>query len=269
MRRIVFFDSGAGGLSICEAVMRACPELGAAYLFDNEFFPYSERSDEVIIERTGLLLGRICAQFAFDAVVVACNTASTLVLPMLRSRLSMPVVGVVPAIKPAAQLSQRHHICLLATRATIARPYINDLIRNFAAGCRVMRIGSTRLVEIAENKLRGGHPDPAEMRTILSAVREGPAAERPDVLVLGCTHFAFLRREIQEAAGPGFRLLDAGDAIARRVRSLLQAAPPPPPGRDALPDPAGQVFCTSPPADAEAALDIFRPYGFHRLSVLS
>src|SRR5690606_22891926 len=146
--------------------------------------------------------------------VVACNTASTVALPRLRSQFALPIVGVVPAIKPAARLSANRIIRLLATPGTVARPYTQKLIDQFAADCEVIRVGSSELVEQAERKLRGEPVDLDLLRRIMAPIIEGGA----DTVVLGCTHFPLLQQELQLAAGRPLQWVDSGAAIARRVK---------------------------------------------------
>ena len=120
---ILIFDSGVGGLSIFAELQHQLPYASMTYLFDNQFFPYGELADEVLISRVCSLIKKAVADFDIQLVVIACNTASTLVLEPLRCLLSVPVVGVVPAIKPAAMATKNNCIGLLATPGTIARPF--------------------------------------------------------------------------------------------------------------------------------------------------
>jgi glutamate racemase len=178
-----------------------------------------------------------------DLIVTACNTISTICLPELRAATSIPVVGVVPAVKPAAQMSQRKIIGVLATPATIDRPYTDDLIRKFAGDCRVVKLGSAELVSMAETKLLGEPVDTAQLRRILAPFFDVPAGEQPDVIVLACTHFPLLRAEL-EAAGPGgVAWIDSGTAVARRVLDVLPKNTAAAPGADL-------AFTTAPAGDA-------------------
>lgn len=211
---VLVFDSGVGGLSVLDAIRKAAPTLSFAFLGDNDGLPYGDKSEAWLIDRVPRVIGKAMKEFDFEcrALVVACNTASTAVLPPLRKEFSFPVIGVVPAIKPAAALSQSKCIGLLATPATIARPYTNDLINEFAKEFDVVRIGSSRLVAMAEEKLRGIKPDLAEIRAILKPFMD----KSPDVIVLGCTHFPLMREEFLEIM-PHTKWIDSGAAIAKRV----------------------------------------------------
>ncbi len=217
----MFFDSGVGGLSVFAEVKKSCPELSYDYLFDNACFPYGDKSEAFVISRVEQLLKAAADRFCPHLIVVACNTASTVALPCLRERISVPVVGVVPAIKPAARLSRRGIIGLLATPGTVKRQYTANLIHDFADGVRVLCIGSADLARIAEDKLAGIKPRLSEIQKILQPWLDLPPQERPDTVVLGCTHYPLLKAELSAVLGPEITLVDSGMAIARRVISLL------------------------------------------------
>lgn len=213
--KILIFDSGVGGLSVYKEIVAKCPQLDYLYIFDNQAYPYGELEHDVLVSRVEALVTSLVAQYAIDLVVIACNTASTIVLPSLRAKLSIPVVGVVPAIKPASSLANQA-VGLIATPATITRPYTHDLIRNFSQRKPVELIGSTRLVDMAEEKLRGKAIDFNELHVILA-----PLINKVDVAVLGCTHFPLIKAEIQQVLTEKVMLIDSGEAIARRVETLL------------------------------------------------
>ena len=216
MKRVLIFDSGVGGLSVYQEIYAQLPNIQYVYAFDDAAFPYGELPEEVLIERTLHIVSILVARHDIDLVVIACNTASTVVLPSLRSQLVIPVVGVVPAIKPAAMISKKKAVGLLATPATVKRDYTNNLIAQFASDCEVHRIGSTRLVEMAEEKLRGKAVSVAELADILR-----PWQDKVDSIVLGCTHFPLIKDEIAEAFGAPVHIIDSGLAIANRVKALL------------------------------------------------
>lgn len=152
--KILFFDSGMGGLSVLSEVRRANPEAAYYYLFDHEGFPYGQKSEDFLVERVTALLTQVSTHLNPDLIVIACNTASTVVLDKIRPRFTrIPIVGVVPAIKTAGQLSHKRKIALLATPGTVQRAYTQRLIDNFAADCEVLRIGTVELVQLAEQCL--------------------------------------------------------------------------------------------------------------------
>lgn len=219
--RILVFDSGVGGLSIVHEIQKKLPYTPLVYASDNAFFPYGTKGEAELIERVDAVFHQIIAAHPVDIIVVACNTASTLTLPHIRSHFAQPVVGVVPAIKPAAARSQSQVIGLLATPATVARPYTQDLIREYAPNAEVISVGSSELVQLAEHKLRGGDVNPEQLRQILQPFFSHPRGHEMDALVLACTHFPLLRDELAAQFLPKVELIDSGEAIARRVVHLL------------------------------------------------
>ena len=216
VKKVVIFDSGVGGLSVYQEIHALLPQVQFIYAFDNAAFPYGELDDATLIKRTNYIVTLLANQYQADLVVIACNTASTIVLPSLRQQLTIPVVGVVPAIKPAALISQTKSIGLLATPATVNRAYTHQLVQQFANGCEVKMIGSTRLVEMAEQKLRGKSVDMDELAEILA-----PWQGTVDSIILGCTHFPLIKQEILLALRHQVNVIDSGKAIAKRVALLL------------------------------------------------
>ena len=215
---IVIMDSGAGGLTVFDEINRLLPWLPVVYCADNAGFPYGPRAEQDVVQRVSHYLSTLCKQYQPSLVVLACNTASTVALTSIREQLQIPVVGVVPAIKTAAQLSEKRCIGLLATPGTVKRTYTDQLIESFASDCDVIRVASTRLVHLAENKLRGIAPAQQEFDAIVAPFLNADTV--PDQVVLGCTHFPLVREELSISA-PGIQWVDSGEAIARRVASLL------------------------------------------------
>ncbi|PHM62318.1 glutamate racemase [Xenorhabdus ishibashii] len=217
---ILVFDSGVGGLSVYQEIRQLLPDLHYIYAFDNEAFPYGEKTAEVIVERVVQIVDAIQKKHPLAVVVIACNTASTVSLPALRERFSFPVVGVVPAIKPAAKLTCNRVVGLLATRATVNRDYTKELIARFATDCQMYAIGSAELVELAERKLHGKDVPLKELEKILKPWLR--MKEPPDTIILGCTHFPLIAEEIAQVLPDGTRLIDSGAAIARRTAWLIK-----------------------------------------------
>ncbi|TVP58759.1 MAG: glutamate racemase [Halomonadaceae bacterium] len=215
--RILVFDSGVGGLSIARAIWQQLPRARLLYLADNAHFPYGDQPDQAVISRCLTLVQGLLAQQPADMVVIGCNTASTLVLPALRAAVKLPVVGVVPAIKPAAALSRNHRLGLLATPATVRRPYLDQLIREFSPDCDWVRVGSSALVQLVEDSLESGTVNAATLARITEPLRQGEV----DTVVLGCTHFPLIQAALAATMGPEVVWVDSGEAIARRVVSLM------------------------------------------------
>ncbi|KGQ69562.1 glutamate racemase [Chelonobacter oris] len=218
---ILVFDSGVGGLTVYHEIQQLLPHYHYLYCLDNAFFPYSEKSERQIIDRTLWVCRRLVNQYPIDLIVIACNTASTVVLPTLREHLPqhIGIVGTVPAIKPAAAVSQSKHIGLLATKGTVKRAYTEDLIQRYAANCIVEKIGTTELVELAERKMRG---DSVDLGRLHSIVKPWVELKDLDTVIWGCTHFPLLENELKLCLPHVKFFVDSGKAIAKRVKYLLQ-----------------------------------------------
>lgn len=223
-KRALLFDSGVGGLSVLDAIVDAGLAVDLDYAADNAWLPYGAKADADLIARVPALLRALAAEWEPDAVVIACNTASTIALDAVRAALGVPVIGVVPPIKPAAAATTTGVIGLLATPATVARPYVDDLIARFAADKTVIRFGSTALVEAAEQKLLGAPANDAAVREAIAGLFDAPHGDRLDVIALACTHFPLLKADLAAAAPRPVRWLDSGDAIASRLKTVLALA---------------------------------------------
>lgn len=248
------FDSGVGGLSVSQDMRVRLPNLRQTYLADDAFRPYGEKTETQISDRLPALLAPLCALLQPDIVVIACNTASTTALPAVRAVIDVPVVGVVPAIKPAASASRVRRMAVLGTPGTVRRRYVDDLIARHAADCDVRLKGSVALVEQAERKLRG---DAVDMQIIAGEIAPLFAGDQIDAVVLACTHFPLLLMELIATAPYPVDWVDSGDAIARRVDSLLLKNPSP----KACP-PAHQTAFTTAPQVSPAQARTFAAYGF-------
>jgi len=223
MAVIAIYDSGVGGLSVYQEVVAKCPEHDYIFVSDNQQFPYGLKSEAELLTRVPAVVTRLDQRQRIDVLIMACNTASTIVLPTLRATFDFPVIGVVPAIKPAAEFSTTKRIGLLATPATVARPYTDRLIAEFAHDCHVLKIGSSDLVQLAEDKLFGREFDELIIGTILKPII---ADAQIDCIVLACTHFPLLEAEIRSQLKKHDRhprLLDSGEAIANRLVFLCQS----------------------------------------------
>lgn len=219
--RALIFDSGVGGLSVAAEIRRRLPDLAMDYVADDEFRPYGEKTPAQLKSRLPELLWALTDMLRPDVVVMACNTASTTALKEVRSVLSVPVVGVVPAIKPAAQITRTGTIAVLGTPGTVAREYVDDLITDFASGKTVLLQGSVNLVDMAEDKLAGRPVDLARIKAELAPLFSGHEGANIDAVVLACTHFPLLKDELKAAVTQTVQWIDSGEAIARRVQSLL------------------------------------------------
>ncbi len=222
---VLVFDSGVGSLSIGGEIHRRLPHLNLIYAMDSGGFPYGEWEEAALSAHICATITALVEQTRPDLLVVACNSASTTVLPALRARLTLPVVGVVPAIKPAAALSCSRVIGLLATPGTVRRQYTAQLIKDFAADCCVISVGSSALAPAIERQFWEGTDHPELYQTLAAEFAGHPRAPDMDTLVLACTHFPLVAAQLHEYF-PRVSLVDSGEAIARRVESLLDSALP-------------------------------------------
>ena len=221
-RPLLFFDSGVGGLSVLVPARLLLPHAPIVYAADNGGFPYGTKTETEIAARVPALLGRLAERYRPRLIVIACNTASTIALPAVRAALALPVVGTVPAIKPAAALSKTRVIGVLGTDATVRQPYVDRLSAEFASDCTVIRHGSARLVELAEAKLRGEAVDPRDYAAEFEGLLAKPGGDRIDTVVLACTHFPLLADELATASHRPITFVDGGEGIARRIAYLTR-----------------------------------------------
>ncbi|AWM08466.1 glutamate racemase [Bradyrhizobium symbiodeficiens] len=219
---ILVFDSGLGGLTVLREVVAARPDAHFAYVADDAFFPYGHHSEDEIIARVVPLMGELIGTHDPDIVVIACNTASTLVLSHLRAAYSVPFVGTVPAIKPACAQSRTRRVSVLGTKGTVKREYTKALIRDFAQGCEVTLVGSPELASLAEAELSGASVSDGDILAELTPCFVGEdATSRTDTVVLACTHYPLLLDRLKRLAPWPVDWIDPAPAIARRVSDLL------------------------------------------------
>ena len=219
---ILLFDSGVGGLSVLAELRKILPDAPVIYASDNAGLPYGSKSEAQIAARVSGLLGRMTERLRPRLVCIACNTASTIALASVREVLEVPIVGTVPAIKPAAALTQTGTIGLLGTEATIRQAYVDRLETEFAVGKRLLRHAAPELVAAAEETLRGRSVDPAVFARAAKGLRAQPGGEAVDTVVLACTHFPLVSDELAQAFGPHVRFVDGAAGIARRIASLTK-----------------------------------------------
>ncbi|MGP9767091.1 glutamate racemase [Halomonas sp. AOP13-D3-9] len=264
---VLIFDSGVGGLSVAQSLRQHYPDAALCYACDNAWLPYGLREDAALTDRIVAVCCAAVAACQPSVLVVACNTASTLALENLRARLTIPVVGTVPAIKPAAAISQTRHIGLLATKATVGRPYTQRLIDSFAGDCVITRVAADALVVEAEAYLAGISPNtdrmqaalaplwhastPSSSAHCLSSDYSSAGYQALDTVVLGCTHFPLLKPWLTQLAPVPLHWIDSGDAIARRVAQVVDEL------YSGQQD--GRCFTTAPAANLTAG---FARYGF-------
>lgn len=244
------------------AIRELLPRAPLVYAADSAGYPYGTRRPAEIEARIPALLGRLAERYSPELIVIACNTASTIALDAVRTALDLPVVGTVPAIKPAALLSETRTIGVLGTEATVRQPYVDRLSAEFAADCTVLRHGSAELVDLAEAKLRGEAAAPETCARALDGLFSQPGGERIDTIVLACTHFPLLEDLLAAAAPRPVRFVDGKEGIARRTAWLTRDLAWP------AAAPEGVALFTGRDTDLEAYRPGLARYGLTRLERL-
>ena len=252
---ILVFNSGLGGLTVLREIVRARPDAHYIYVADDAFFPYGHHSEDQVIARVVPLIGELIADHAPDLVVIACNTASTLVMSHLREQYQVPFVGTVPAIKPACAKSKTKRVSVLGTKGTVKREYTKALVRDFAQGCEVTLVGSGELASLAEAALSGIEVSDAAISAEIAPCFVGESSDlsmRTDTVVLACTHYPLLMDRLVALAPWPVDWIDPAPAIARRVSDLLG-----PPGSEADHAGAEMIFTSRRPHTLSRALTPF------------
>ncbi|WAT18588.1 glutamate racemase [Aurantiacibacter sp. MUD11] len=256
---ILLFDSGFGGLTVLSALRERLPDAPVIYVADTAGLPYGEKTEAEIAARVAGLLGRLAERYHPRLICIACNTASTIALGMVRDVLEIPIVGTVPAIKPAAALTQTGTIGLLGTAATIRQAYVDKLEAEFAKKKRLLRHAAPDLVAAAEDKLRG---KPVSVDRVADAVRGmvlQAGGDTIDTVVLACTHFPLLEDELRAALGEDIRFIHGAEGIARRIEHLTQ-------GQEFRRDKPDLALLTGPVEPN--LLPALEPYGLLRMEKL-
>ncbi len=256
---VLVFDSGVGGLTVLAELRKVLPQAPVIYVADTAGLPYGTKTEAQIAARVAGLLGRLTERLRPRLVCIACNTASTIALGMVREVLEVPIVGTVPAIKPAAATTRSGVIGLLGTEATIRQGYVDRLEAEFAQGKTLLRHAAPGLVDAAEAKLRGETPDPAAIAAAVEGLRALPGGAAIDTVVLACTHFPLLEAELAAAFGPHVSFVHGADGIARQVARLLEGQA----FARAMPD---HALTTAPDSLGAPYLAAFARHGLQRIA---
>lgn len=219
---ILLFDSGVGGLTVLAELCKLLPQAPVIYAADLAGLPYGTKSEAEVAARVCGLLGRMSERWQPRAICIACNTASTIALGMVREVLEVPIVGTVPAIKPAAALTKTGVIGLLGTAATVRQPYVDRLQSQFANDKTLLRHAAPGLVELAEAKLRGAKVDLAAVRAEVAGLIASARGSEIDTVVLACTHFPLLEAELAQVFGTQVAFVHGAEGIARRIVAITE-----------------------------------------------
>ena len=224
--RILVFDSGLGGLTVYREIAKARPGDELFYVADDSAFPYGALAEGKLVERVVSVMDDLAPALRPDLIVIACYTASTLVLAPLRARFSsIPFVGTVPAIKPAAAWSRSRLISVLATPGTVARDYTRALVREFAGDCQVQLVGAPNLARLAEDLVRGLPVADAEIVSEIAPCFVARDGRRTDIVALACTHYPLLKEKIAACLPVGSQLISQGEIVADSLADYLQRHP--------------------------------------------
>lgn len=222
-RPVLMFDSGVGGLTVLREARVLMPDRRFVYVADDAAFPYGAWEEIALRDHIVSLFGRLLDRYRPEISVIACNTASTIVIDDLRRAFpDHPFVGTVPAIKPAAERTASGLVSVLATPGTVKRQYTRDLIHQWATKCHVRLVGSDRLADLSETYMREGFVDEEAVREEIAPCFIEQDGRRTDIVVLACTHYPFLANRMRKTAPWPVDWLDPAEAIARRALSLLK-----------------------------------------------
>ena len=259
---LLFFDTGVGGLSVLRETMALLPDAPIVYAADYAGLPYGMKTEAELAARVPALLGRLVERYKPVLVTIACNTASTIALDHVRSALNIPVVGTVPAIKPASLLTKTGVIGLLGTRATIRQPYVDRLAADFASDKILLRHAAPDLVFAAEAKLRGEIPDPRVIDEAIAGLTSQEGGEDIDTVILACTHFPLLQDELAKASRRPTLFIDGAQGIARRIAHLTKDVRWPSERRDGIFVTTGEI------SDIDPYRSLVGEYGITRFETL-
>lgn len=225
---VLVIDSGVGGISIVQALQSKMLSVQIIYVADNAMFPYGEKPQQLIMQRLQQIIDVAIQEYAIDAVVIGCNTATVMHIDQLRQYYSpqgLPFIGVVPPVKTAAQTTQSRCFTVLATENTAQSPYLKRLINNYAAHCNVQIVGAVGLADYAESKIHGISVEKGELQHILSPILNHQI-NQTDVLVLGCTHYAFMQTEIAALLPANINIIEPSLPVANRIQWILERQNP-------------------------------------------
>ena len=214
------FDSGVGGLSVLRAMRQELPCEQFLYVADSGCAPYGERSAAFVVDRANTITDFLVQQGA-KAVVVACNTATGAAVESLRARFTMPIVAIEPAVKPAAARTRSRVVGVLATTGTLSSPNVEQAC---SPTTEPMSNSSSSRARASPSRWRRARSTSDETRSLVTRYVKPLIGKGADILVLGCTHYPFLRPLIEEVAGPGVEVVDPATAVARELRRRLEAA---------------------------------------------
>ncbi|WP_261789586.1 glutamate racemase [Buchnera aphidicola] len=213
---MLIIDSGIGGLSVLNNIKKNFPNINYIYMLDNEGFPYGKKKKKFLIERSIKIINIIKEIYPIKMVIIACNTISTISLPILRKTFNIPIIGILPIFKPAIEITKNKTIGLIATRATVNSSYIKKNIYKYSFQKTIKVIATNELAIIAEKKFRKIFISNVKLREIFQSWTV--LSRQPDTIILGCTHFSFLKKEIQKIFYKPINFIDSGETIVNKIK---------------------------------------------------
>lgn len=217
---MLIFDSGIGGLSILNSIKKILPKINYIYVLDNQAFPYGKKKEFFIIERSVKIINTIKKNYPITIVLIACNTASTIGLSILKKTFNFPVIGIFPEIKTAEKITKNKIIGLIATKATINSFYIKNKIYKISSENTIKIIATNRLAEIAENKIKKILTSNIELKKIFQPWTT--LLVPPDTIILGCTHFLLLKKEIKKILYQATYFIDSRKTIKYIIKKHFE-----------------------------------------------
>lgn len=214
---IGIFDSGVGGLSVLLEIKKLLPRESFIFLADQAHIPYGGKSKEQLLDRVGKIM-EFFKEKNVKTVVIACNTATVYTIDEMRKKYELPILGTVPVVKTLAKISKTRKAAVFSTPATAKSPYLTALIEKFSPDMEIIKVGGSNLEVLVE---RGGMNSP-EISVVLKQILPSLVAQGVDAIALGCTHYPFLRSQIQAIVGDGVQIVDSGGAVARRLHEVLE-----------------------------------------------
>lgn len=216
-RPIGIFDSGVGGLSILLEIQKQLPNETAVFVADQAFVPYGEKTKEELVDRVSRIMEFLLSKDV-KAVVMACNTATVYTVSEMREKFKLPIIGTVPVVKTLGEISTTGKAAVFSTPATAKSDYLTGLIQKFAPNMEIFKVGGSGLEQLVET----GDLDSPEVEAVLQAELPPLVAKGVDAIALGCTHYPFLRKRIQEIVGNQVKIVDSGAAVGRRLNFVLE-----------------------------------------------
>jgi glutamate racemase len=211
------FDSGVGGLSILQELKKILPNENYIFVADQKNVPYGRKTKEQLQGYADKIADFFVNKKKVKAIIIACNTSTVYSIDFLRSKYKIPIIGTVPVIKTLAKLTKTGKTAVFSTPATAKSPYLTELIKKFANGVVVYKVGGTGLEDLIEE----GNLDNPKINEILNKFLLPLKQKEVDVIGLSCTHYPFLREKIQKILGQKVTVVDSGGAVARRTREVL------------------------------------------------